>query len=752
LVSRRRELDVAQRAMAETKVLTFTGPGGVGKTRLAIELAYRTHARYPDGAWLVELAELGIGAGPEDLESAIVSALGVTDQSASHPRETLLAFLPTRRLLIVLDNCEHVLPALRTVLPALLRSARQLRVIATSREPLGVEGEAVRPVGPLSVPELATPVGELIAEGAVSLLLERARAVDPEFELTDDNAPAVVELCRLLDGMPLAIELAAVKLRVLTVEQVVQRFGHQLTALTAPAGSETPRHHSLRAMVEWSYELCSPRARLLWRRLSVFPGSFDLELAEDVCAFGDLTRDEVVGTIESLVAQSILLTDRGKGTMRYRMLAPVREFAAELAATANETGELATTLRDAMLQRAQSVVDNWCGPDQERLVAGMRLDHASYVAAIQWCASTPGGQGTGLRLLGLLRYHWLAGGLLAEGRMRLEALLGTAREPSPARFDCLWVVVWVALLQGDPDGADRWLDELARQADQGDDATLDRHLRHWRALRSMVTGDLDAAVRGFTSAADQHRATGDAWLALTARYMLASALVFSGHATEALEVASDTVKQCEKYGDRFARAYALWAGGVAFWTLGRYDEAEESARAVLQEQRTLRDGICVALTTELLAWVAYDRGKPDRAAVLSGAARHVWRSVGTSLQAFGPQLSAASDEHSPAPSAPVAAERNARLRDLDHVIDVGLGPSAPAVRQRGETEPLTKRELEVAALIQSGLSNRAIAQKLFVSKRTADGHVERILAKLGFSSRAQVAAWMARRTGNGPPG
>jgi predicted ATPase/DNA-binding CsgD family transcriptional regulator len=749
LVSRRRELDLAQRAMAESKVLTFTGPGGVGKTRLAVELAYRAHSRYRDGAWLVELAELGIGAGPEDLESAIVSALGVTDQSASHPRETLLAFLPTRRLLLVLDNCEHVLPALRAVLPALLRSAPQLRVIATSREQLGVDGEAVRPVGPLSVPELATPAGELIAEGAVSLLLERARAVDPEFELTDDNASAVVELCRLLDGMPLAIELAAVKLRVLTVEQVVQRFGHQLTVLTAPAGSETPRHHSLRAMVEWSYELCSPRARMLWRRLSVFPGSFDLELAEDVCAFGDLTRDEVIGTIESLVAQSILLTDRGTGTMRYRMLAPVREFAAELAATANETGELARRLRDAMLQRAQSVVDDWCGPDQERLVVGMRLDHASYVAAIQWCASTPGEQESGLRLLALLRYHWLAGGLLAEGRMRLESLLATTRGMSPGRADCLWVVVWVALLQGDQRGAGPWLEELAEQAVV--DPTLEGHVHQWRALRAMGAGDLDAAVRGFTVAAEQHQASGDVWLDLTARYMLASALAFSGHALEALEVASDTVNRCEKFGDRFARAYALWAGGVAQWTLGRHDEAEAYGRAVLTEQRWLRDGICVALTTELLAWVAYDGGRPDRAAQLSAAARHLWRSLGTSLQAFGPQLSAAADEHSPSPSAPLVPEKT-RMRDLDDVIDVGLGPVARAQRQRDETEPLTKRELAVAALIQSGLSNRAIAQQLFVSKRTADGHVERILAKLGFSSRAQVAAWMARRTGNGTPG
>ena len=222
----------------------------MGKTRLALELAFRSGSRFPDGAWLVRLADLSIGAGVQEVESAIVDALGVSDQSATAPREKLLSFLVNRKLLVVLDNCEHVLSSVRATLPVMLAGAPQLRVIATSREPLGITGEVLRPVLPLSVPEAGAPAQQLIADGSVSLLVDRARAVDPDFVITDDNAAGVAQLCRTLEGIPLAIELAAAKLRVLTVEQVVQRFGQRLTSLGASTGASASRQQSLRSMVD----------------------------------------------------------------------------------------------------------------------------------------------------------------------------------------------------------------------------------------------------------------------------------------------------------------------------------------------------------------------------------------------------------------------------------------------------------------------------------------------------------------------
>ncbi|MEV5835476.1 LuxR C-terminal-related transcriptional regulator [Nocardia sp. NPDC052112] len=748
LIARRHDLELAGRALSESRLLTFTGPGGVGKTRLALELAYRNRKNFPDGVWLAPLTDLGIGAGVSEVESAVISALGVGDLSAADPRDRLLSFLRNRNLILVVDNCEHVLPAIRQLLPVMLREATQLRVVATSREPVGVVGEVLRPVAPLSVPELGTPATQLVMDGAVSLLMERARAVDPEFEITDDNADAVIALCRLLEGVPLAIELAAAKLRALTIGQIVERFGHRLTALTAPSTEPASRQRSLRAMVDWSYELCPPPAQVVWRRLSVFPASFDLELAEAVCAFGELRREDVIDIIERLVGQSILLTDRSAGGMRYRLLAPLREVAAELADHAGEESRLSRRHRDAMLQRAQTIVDQWWGPAQEKLIAQMRADHAGYIAAIQWSAATMGEQQAGLRLLGLLRYHWLSGGSLAEGRMRLETLLASAPEPTSARAECVWVVIWIALLQGDREQAAKWLAELAHLSEKLGDGRLETHVCQWTALLAMFAGDLEKAIAGFEAAIEGYRRAGDHYLEVSARYMLASTMALAGRATEALSISSSAATACEERGDRSARAYALWAAGIAQWRLGRLDEAERSARAVLRLQRVLSDGICVSLTTDLLAWVAYDRGQPESAAALAVAAGRVWRSLGTSLEAFGPQLSASFERHTPPRSkwpVPQRVSSADRLKDLGDVIALGLGPDRNGTDlPRPVAQPLTKRELEVAGLVESGLSNREIAQRLVISKRTADGHIERILAKLGFSSRAQIAAWVAR--------
>lgn len=749
LIARRRDLDLAGRALVDSRLLTFTGPGGVGKTRLALELAYRSRGRFDHGVWLVELADLAIGAGPSDVEASVVNALGISDQSSGSPRDKLRSYLFDRRLLLVIDNCEHVLPSVRAVLPVLLREAPQLRVVATSREPVNIPGELLRPVLPLTVPEPGTSAAQLVADGSVSLLVERVRSVDADFVLTDDNAASVIELCRLLDGIPLAIELAAVRLRALTVEQVVDRFGHRLSALTAE-GTSGPRHRSLRAMVDWSHELCPPSARVLWRRLSVFPAGFDLELAETVCAYDELRPENVVDLVDGLVGQSILLTERVGNSMRYRLPAPLREVAADLAVQAGEATYLQLRHRDALAQRAEQMLASWCGPHQETLITRMRLDHAGYVAAIHWSTTTPGEEHAGLQLLAALRYHWLSGGLLAEGRMRIEALLAKTDQQTLARGDCLWVVSWIALLQGDRDTAKELLVELASLADALNEPRLHTQLRHLQALLAMMTGDVTSAVRGFKQAIDEHHTHGDRFEELTARYMLAVALVFDGRAHDAVELSNETVALCEQYGDRTARAYAIWAAGLAHWQLGQLDEAERAATSVLRLQRRLSDAICVALTTHLLACIAHDRRQRDRAATLSEAARRVWRSLGTSLDAFGPQLAELIESRTPTGRTSPAMNLGAGpqpFTELDGVIALSLGAERPptAATRISATQNLTKRELEVAALVEDGLSNREIAQRLIIAKRTADGHVERILAKLGFTSRAQIAAWMARR-------
>jgi len=746
LVARRHELEDAKRALTQSRMVTLTGPGGVGKTRLALELGFRMRPGFTDGVWLTPLGDLRIDAGVEDVEAAIVQSLGMTDQSARAQREKLSAFLEDQQALLVLDNCEHVLTPVRALLPDLLNAAPRLRVVATSREPTGVQGEVLLPVRPLSVPAEKTPVGELVMDGSVALLVERAQAVAPDFEVTEENADAVIELCGLLEGLPLAIELAAVKLRTLTVEQMVRRFADRLTSLAGPGVGVSPRHQSLRALVEWSYELCSERGQVLWRRLSVFPSDFDLELAEAVCAFDGLCGDEVMDALERLVGQSILLTSREAGVMRYRLLAPLREVAAELADQAAETAELERRHRDAVMHRSGEILARWCGPDQPDLLAQMRQDHASYVAALQWSAESEGEGLAGLELLSRLRYHWLSGGLLAEGRMRIEALLRQNAEPSVARTECLWLVIWITLLQGDHASARSLLDEFERAAELPAHSRS-VHAQHWQGLLTLFSGNPVEAIGYFRAAVDGHGALGDdLFLELTARYMLATALLLSDRPEEALEVGTTTVEMCERCGDRSARVYAMWVMATAQWRQGKLDEAESTAHLVLRLMSILRDPICVALTTSLLAWVAFDQRRTRAAGALLVAANRVWTSLGTSLDAFGPQLLGWAERRMPGSASSVIEASNVRpLRDLDDVIDLALGLGTVHVERRGVQGPLTKRELEVAALIEAGLSNREIAERLVVSKRTADGHVERILAKLGFTSRSQVAAWMSRQ-------
>ena len=643
-MARRQDLATALRALADFRLVTFTGHGGVGKTRLALELAYRARDGFPDGAWIVCLADLTIGAEVAEVESAIVSALGISDQSTSSPREKLVSFLATRKLLLVIDNCEHVLTAVRATLTVLLRDTPKLRVIATSRESLGIAAEKVRPVLPLSVPEPGTPADQLIADGSVSLLLERASAVDPGFELTANNADAVVQLCRALEGLPLAIELAAVKLRALSVEQVVERFGRRVTLLNDTGQGFTARHRSVRSMVDWSYELCPQTVRVLWRRLSIFPATFDLGIAESVCAFGELHADDVMDSIDQLVAQSILSTSRGAGTMRYRLPAAIREVAADLADKSDETAELHRRHRDAMLSRATETLRRWCGPHQSVLIEQMCLDHADYVAALQWSMMTTGEEQTALLLSASLRYHYITGGRLAEGRMRMEAALAAFSESSPARGDCLWVTAWIALIQGDRQRAEELLNDLSFLARNPERPGLAAHLHHWSALLAMSYGDLEGAIGGYEAAIKEHRALGNPYLELTARYMLSCALAVGGFPQRALDLSIETRELCQQYGEQNAHAYACYAGGLAHWILGEFDDAERSARLALETHRTM-GGIGVALATSLLSWIARDRKQYDRCADLDSAASDVWRLLGTSIEAFGPTCAGFAEQH-----------------------------------------------------------------------------------------------------------
>ncbi|WP_202400100.1 LuxR C-terminal-related transcriptional regulator [Rhodococcus rhodochrous] len=763
-VGRRREIDEARSCLQRTRLLTILGPGGVGKTRVAEELAVRTSRAFRDSFRWIDLA---VVRDPESVPSAAAAALGVTDQSTRPVMDKIIDRLRDQHMLIVVDNCEHLIATVADFVAAVLGDAPEVRILATSREPLAVAGETEYVLPPLTTPEGSTGnrAADLERFEAVGLLAERARQVVPDFEVTDDNADAVAQLCIALDGVPLALELAATRLRSLSPAQLVDRLDRRFALLTGGSRVAVPRQQTLRALIDWSYELCSDAERTLWARLSVFTGSFDLEAAETVCADDDLPSEQVIDLLDRLIAKSLVGVDRSSSVLRYSQLVTVREYGHELLDARGEREQLYRRHCEHYLDRARRCAESWYGPRQSALLSSMRADHADFMAALDRSIRDDEELATGAALAVALRYHWIAGGYLSTGRARLERLLQRLPLSSSERGNVLWVTAWTALIQGDRDGAAVHLDECRSIADESGDVRLRAHCDHWSALHALFCGATAEAIDLYLRAARVHRAHGDHAAHLTCLFQLAMAQTYDGRLDDALETCARVVEMADQHGERWNKAYALWVSGLAHFRLGRLDSAVDAANGALAVQRDFEDKICTALSLELLAWSAGAEDDPEKAARLFGAARTVWQRLGTTIAAFGPHIEQDS----------IAAER--RLRDkvgetdsvgsphpqsgttIVDLVDSALEPRkssgrrasrAPVSERRhrggGEsasrTSPLTKREQEIAGLVAGGLSNRAIADRLVISRRTVDGHVERILDKLGVHSRTQVVSWL----------
>lgn len=746
-IGRERDLREARELLGRARLVTVTGAGGVGKTRLAFELAERAARAFPDGVRVVELAPLEDG---EEVAATVASALAVADQSTRTPLEQVTRHLAGRRTLLVVDNCEHVLAEAAALVGHLLDEVDDLRVLATSREPLGLAGEQIYPLDPLSLPPPGREhdAAAVASAEAVQLLVDRARAFTPGFGVDEHNRAAVVQLCDRLDGMPLAIELAAARLRSLSVEQVVARLDRRFTLLTGGARGELPRHRTLHSLVDWSHELCTPEEQLLWARMSVFPGTLDLEAAEAVCGYGDLPPERVLDVLDRLVAKSIVSAESAPGAMRYRMLVTIREYGAARLDELDERAGTRRRHRDHFLARAAAMVRDWCGPTQPQALAAMRRDHANLLAALEWSTTTPGEEQHAAELGALLRYHWIAGGQLSDGRRWLERILRRLPQPSPARGSALWVAAWVALIQGDRPAAAAHLADCRVVADALDDEVLHAHADSWTGLLHLFSGDTGRALTSYARAAAVFERVGDDAALQTLLFQMAMAQTYHGEREAALATCERVLALSDDNGEQWCRAYSLWVTGICQWHRGERRAALAAARGALELQREFLDGICIALTLELLSWLACAEERTERAAELQGGAQSVWHQLGTTIAAFGPHITEDARSAAAEVDAQVGTERAARLRaaaaDVDKpaAVELGLGGSVATTRPERSASPLTAREHEVADLIADGLSNRAIADRLVISVRTVDGHVERILAKLECSSRTQVAAWV----------
>ncbi|HKS98365.1 MAG TPA: NB-ARC domain-containing protein, partial [Rugosimonospora sp.] len=635
-VGRRREIADVRRRLSESRLVTLTGVGGVGKTRLAVEVAEQSRRAFGGRVWMVDLSAVADGA---RVPQAAVSALGLVDRSTLPPVEKLVDHLSGADTLILLDNCEHLPEACAQLVAELLHRTGRVRVLATSRQPLGITGEYLFPVPPLSVPD-PQRVPNAAALGqyeAVQLLLDRAAALRPGFGITETNRIAAARLCAQLDGLPLAIELAATRLRSLSLVQLVDRLGGRFALLTVGSRDAQPRQQTLRALIDWSYSLCSPEERRLWARLSVFAGPFDLAAAEGVCGEGALSGS-VLDLLDRLVAQSIAISESEGDGLRFRLLETIRQYGRERLVELGEQDVLRLRHRDFYLARAQRTCAAWCGPGQQADLEQLRADHGNLRAALDLALTDPDSAGPALALTAALRNHWCVDGYLGEGRRWLDRALELPGQVPAARATALWVAAWVCLLQGDAEVACARLDECDALAARLGDTEAAGFARSLRGTATLFAGRLDEAIADFDAALAVFRAGGYPVGELWALFQLGISLAHAGDGARADEVCRESLALCEAHGERLCRSYTLWVLGFNTWRHGDPAVAAAVTRQGLEVQRGFRDPIGAALMIELLAWIAASRADFPAAAGLLGAAGAVWADIGTTLHAFGPPL------------------------------------------------------------------------------------------------------------------
>jgi len=627
-IGRGAEVIKVQRLLGTSRLVTLTGVGGVGKTRLAIRAAHGLKHNFADGVWLVELSWLQDSC---VLGHTVAEALRVKDQTTRPQTEVIMEYLAGKQLLLVLDGAEHMIAACAALASALLRAAPKLVILVTSRQQLDVPGQLVMMVSPLPIPDPGQA-----GSGSVALFAERAAAVVPQFALTADNQPDVERLCRRLDGIPLAIELAAVQLRALPVKQIVDRLEDRFRLLTGGQQAALPRHQTMRTAIGWSHELCDPAGRLLWARLSVFSGDFTLDGAEEICSDGQLPAGQIMETLSGLVSKSIVAREETRTGVRFRMLDTVREYGAEwlLQLDDDEAGRLRQRHRDYYLPLAERGERDWFSSHQEETFNTTEAELGNLRAVLDFSLSTPGQVAAGLHLAATLWFYWVGCGHLGEGRQWLDRALGLELEPTKARAKALWVNGYIADLQGDYSSAVRMLEECKAQAGSAGDTTALAYAIHRIGCAALLQDEHARAELLFSDALALYREAGELNSnVIMCQVELAMAIAFQGDLRRAAELCGEVRQTCEEHGELWAYSYALYVLSQAERLSGDGQQATALAAESLRINHTFHDLLGVVNPMELLALFAAEQGESERAAVLQGGASMIWPSVG--LQLFG---------------------------------------------------------------------------------------------------------------------
>ncbi|MBB5935609.1 putative ATPase [Streptomyces zagrosensis] len=596
--------------------MTVTGAGGIGKSRLALRAARRMRNRFCDGIWLVNLAEAPTTGAPEE---ALLAALGLTAGVGQLPRDVLARRLARGETLLVLDGCEQLTERCAELVAELLRRAPGLRVLVASRRPLDIIGERLLPLGPLR-----------LHPDAVDLFADRASAVLPGFTPATGRE-AVSEVCRRLDGMPLAIELAAARLRTLSLEQVLHRLDDPLKLLTSNGHSTPDRHRSLSTAIGWSHELCSSGERLLWSRLSVFDGNFDLDAVEYVCSGASLPADEVLAALSGLITQSVVTRDDPPGCTgqaRYRMLHPVRAYGARWLAELGETDRLRKRHRDWYLGLATWCELDWFSLRQIEVAQRIAAELPNLRLALEYSLESPDDAHIGQYLTGSLWFYWVGCGQLAEGQRWLDRALALESDQPEPRAKALWVAGLTAAARGESVAALTALHECRELAEGCGDESTAALATQMLGVTALINDDLPGAVALLRECLERYRARGELnALVLLAQVLLAQALALVGDVEAALALAEDARQVAADSGESWVRSYALYALASAHAERGDDQRARELLVSCLEIKQEFGDVLGMTLALERLApLVVLDA--PEWAARLQGAAATGWGELG----------------------------------------------------------------------------------------------------------------------------
>jgi predicted ATPase/DNA-binding SARP family transcriptional activator len=610
--------------------ITLLGPGGCGKTRLALEIARGVLDEYPDGVWLAELGGLPRSADPDPALPAqtVATALGVPLQGDRAPLDVLVQHLASRRVLLVLDTCEHLVEASAVLAVALLQAAPELRILATSQAALGILGEMAWRVPSLSLPERDDlPAADLAAYEAVQLFLERARAAAPRFTLTDRNAAAVARICRRLDGIPLALELAAARLALLSADLLAARLDDRFSLLSGGNRAALPRQQTLRATIEWSVGLLPAMDRLLLRRLAVFAGGWTLDAAEAVCAGPDLPKRSLLDRLGNLVARSMVQVDEVESGMRYRLLESIRAFAQELGEAAGD------------LARAQIAHLSWClalgtdaepglrGPAQAEWFARLEREHDNLRAALTWAIAHDAE--AGLRLAAHLWWFWSSRGYLAEGRRWLETALAQAPTAPPIlRARALQGAGVLARQQGDYQGATTLLEEALALRRALEDRPNSARLLGSLGVVAYFQGEYERATHLYQEALAVLREIGDTYGIAVWLNNLGLVVYAQGDYARAAALYQEALSLQRDVGDTLGIAGSLGNLGMVAHAQKDYERATDLYQQALTLQRELGERASIAISLGNLAELANLQGDHARTAALYEEALALQRELG----------------------------------------------------------------------------------------------------------------------------